>query len=169
MHISIQRMTRLVATASLALLLAIAALVLTGCGEQEQAGDTSSAVESSVTTDATAAVDESSAAAEAATGEQAPQEDAAVGADDADDTDAEQDAAAETRAAGDKEAAEGLIGTSVTRDELEAAVGSGEKFEMSAAGCERGVYAGYFYYDGFSIFTRTYDQGKTFSVVAVNE
>ena len=147
MHISIQRMTRLVATASLALLLAIAALVLTGCGEQEQAGDTSSAVESSVTTDATAAVDESSAATEV---------------DDA-------DAAAETRAAGDKEAAEGLIGTSVTRDELEAAVGSGEKFEMSAAGCERGVYAGYFYYDGFSIFTRTYDQGKTFSVVAVNE
>ena len=72
-------------------------------------------------------------------------------------------------AAGDKAAAEALVGTSATRDEIEAAVGDGERFEMSAAGCERGVYAGYFYYDGFSIFTRTYDQGKTFSVVAVNE
>ncbi len=162
MHATIQRTTRLVAATALAFLLAAAALALAGCGEQEQAGDASPEATSPV----------ASTAAEATTGEQGSQEEAAAedGQDDAAAAgDDGRDDAAEKRATGDKEAAEGLIGTSVTRDELEAAVGSGEKFEMSAAGCERGVYAGYFYYDGFSIFTRTYDQGKTFSVVAVNE
>lgn len=162
MHATIQRTTRLVAATALVFLLAAAALALAGCGEQEQAGDASPEATSPV----------ASTAAEATTGEQGSQEEAAAedGQDDAAAAgDDGRDDAAEKRATGDKEAAEGLIGTSVTRDELEAAVGSGEKFEMSAAGCERGVYAGYFYYDGFSIFTRTYDQGKTFSVVAVNE
>jgi hypothetical protein len=40
---------------------------------------------------------------------------------------------------------------------------------MSSEGCERGVYAGRFYYDGFTIFSRTYDKGQTFSIVSINE
>lgn len=68
-----------------------------------------------------------------------------------------------------KEAAEALIGQQVTKDDVEKAVGKWEKFEMSSNGCERGVYAGRFYYDGFNIFSRTYDKGKTFSIVSINE
>lgn len=66
-------------------------------------------------------------------------------------------------------AAQELIGQTVTQDDIEAAVGKWEDFEMSSAGCERGVYAGKFYYKDFYIFSRTYDKGQTFSVTAVNE
>ena len=71
--------------------------------------------------------------------------------------------------AGDKDAAQELVGQSLTRDEIEAAVGTPSKFVMSSAGCERGVYGGYFYYDGFSIFSRSYDKGGTFTVVSISE
>jgi hypothetical protein len=71
-------------------------------------------------------------------------------------------------ASSEKEAAEGLIGKTVSREEIQADVGNWEKFEMSSHGCERGVYAGKFYYKDFVIFSRTYNKGKTFSVVSVN-
>lgn len=66
-------------------------------------------------------------------------------------------------------AAQTLIGQTVTQDDIEEAVGAWDDFEMSSAGCERGVYAGKFYYKDFYIFSRTYDKGQTFSVTAVNE
>lgn len=74
----------------------------------------------------------------------------------------------ENASAGDADAAEALIGESLTRDEIEAAVGVPSKFEMSSAGCERGVYGGYFYYEGFSIFSRSYDKGGSFTIVSVD-
>jgi hypothetical protein len=75
---------------------------------------------------------------------------------------------AENIASSEKEAAEGLIGKTVSREEIQTDVGNWEKFEMSSQGCERGVYAGKFYYKDFMIFSRTYNKGKTFSVVSVN-
>ena len=42
-------------------------------------------------------------------------------------------------------------------------------FELDGNGCERGVYAGRFYYDGFILYSRTYDKGETFHVMSVNE
>lgn len=71
-------------------------------------------------------------------------------------------------AAGDQTAAEALIGQSLTREEIEEAVGAGERFEMNNAGCERGVYGGYFYYSNFSIFSKTYDKGGSFTIVSVS-
>lgn len=68
-----------------------------------------------------------------------------------------------------KAAAEALIGQSLTKEEVEAAVGKWNDFDMSSNGCERGVYAGRFYYDDFNIFSRTYDKGQTFSIVSVND
>lgn len=68
-----------------------------------------------------------------------------------------------------KDAAKALIGKSVSREDVEAAVGEWNDFQMSSEGCERGVYAGRFYYDGFTIFSRTYDKGQTFSIVSINE
>ncbi len=67
------------------------------------------------------------------------------------------------------EDAEALIGKTLTREEIEAALGKCVKFDMSNEGCERGVYAGRFYFDKFTIFSRTYDKGQTFNVVSVNE
>ena len=67
------------------------------------------------------------------------------------------------------EAAKALIGQEVTQEDIEVAVGEWDDFEMSSAGCERGVYAGKFYYEDFYIFSKTYDKGKTFTVSAVNE
>lgn len=69
---------------------------------------------------------------------------------------------------GEKKAAEELIGESVTQDEVKENVGSWKKFEMNNEGCERGVYAGIFYYDNFTIFSRTYDKGKNYEIVSVN-
>lgn len=70
---------------------------------------------------------------------------------------------------GDKEAAEKLIDQTVTRDEIEEQVGEWNNFELDGAGCERGVYAGKFFYDNILINSRTYDKGETFHVVAVKE
>lgn len=83
---------------------------------------------------------------------------------------AEQDtkAAPDDTVKAQKEAAEALIGQTLTRDEIEAAVGECEQFDMNNNGCERGVYAGKFFYKGFSIQSRTYDKGKTFKVISVN-
>ena len=67
------------------------------------------------------------------------------------------------------EAAEALIGESVSREQIQAKVGEWDKFEMSSNGCERGVYAGRFFYQDFNIYSRTYDKGKTFHVMSVNE
>lgn len=67
-----------------------------------------------------------------------------------------------------KKAAKKLIGKLCTRKYIEKKVGKPKKFVMSNAGCERGVYAGNFYYKGFMIHSRTYNKGKTFRVVAVN-
>ena len=83
-------------------------------------------------------------------------------------TDASADAGA-TAASGDIAAAEALIGQEMTIDEVEAALGPASNFEMSAEGCERGVMQGIFYYDGFSIYSRTYDKGNTFTIVSVSE
>lgn len=68
----------------------------------------------------------------------------------------------------DIEAAKGLIEQTVSRDEIEEAVGEWDDFEMSSKGCERGVYSGKFFYKDFIIHSRTYDKGKTFYVTAVN-
>lgn len=64
--------------------------------------------------------------------------------------------------------AEALIGENITQDEIQSKVGKWNDFEMSSESCERGVYAGKFFYNSFIIHTRTYDQGQTFSVVSVN-
>ncbi len=67
------------------------------------------------------------------------------------------------------ETAEKLVGETLTRQEVKERLGKWEKFEMSSNGCERGVFAGRFYYEGFIIFSRTYDKGETFSIVSINE
>ena len=72
-------------------------------------------------------------------------------------------------ATGNKEAADNLIGESVTQEDVEDNVGVWKDFEMNSEGCERGVYAGIFYYDNFTIFSRTYDIGQTYEIVSVNE
>lgn len=72
-------------------------------------------------------------------------------------------------ASSDIEAAEKLIGETVSREEVQDSLGEWEKFEMSSNGCERGVYAGRFYYGDYIIFSRTYDKGKTFHIISVNE
>lgn len=96
-------------------------------------------------------------------------------------TNTETEAAAETDITGDstkssassasseKETAEELIGKTISREEIEKNVGKWEEFEMSSAGCERGVYAGEFSYKDFKIFSRTYNKGKTFRIISVNE
>lgn len=68
---------------------------------------------------------------------------------------------------GDKVAAEKLIDQTVTRDEIEEKVGEWNNFELDGAGCERGVYAGKFFYDNILINSRTYDKGETFRIVTV--
>ena len=70
---------------------------------------------------------------------------------------------------GDKEAAEKLIDQTVTRDEIEEKVGEWNNFELDGAGCERGVYAGKFFYDNILINSRTYDKGETFRIVTVQD
>lgn len=86
--------------------------------------------------------------------------------------DIEEDTAKDGKNVGDsggKEAAEALIDQTVSRDEIEASVGKWDKFEMDGNGCERGVYAGLFYYEDFTLYSRTYDKGDTFHVMSVNE
>lgn len=68
---------------------------------------------------------------------------------------------------GDKKAAEKLIGHTYSRDEIEEKVGEWNNFELDGAGCERGVYAGKFFYDNIIVLSRTYDKGKTFRVISV--
>ena len=70
---------------------------------------------------------------------------------------------------GDKVAAEKLIDRTVTRDEIEEKVGEWNNFELDGAGCERGVYAGKFFYDNILINSRTYDKGETFRIVTVQD
>ena len=70
---------------------------------------------------------------------------------------------------GDKVAAEKLIDQTVTRDEIEEKVGEWKNFELDVAGCERGVYAGKFFYDNILINSRTYDKGETFRIVTVQD
>ena len=74
-----------------------------------------------------------------------------------------------TRMVGDKVAAEKLIDQTVTRDEIEEKVGEWNNFELDGAGCERGVYAGKFFYDNILINSRTYDKGETFRIVTVQD
>lgn len=69
---------------------------------------------------------------------------------------------------GDKKAAETLIDQTVSREEIEETAGKWNEFELDGNGCERGVYAGKFYYDDFMIYSRTYDKGKTFHIMSVN-
>lgn len=70
---------------------------------------------------------------------------------------------------GDKAVAEKLIDQTVTRDEIEEKVGEWNNFELDGAGCERGVYAGKFFYDNILINSRTYDKGETFRIVTVQD
>lgn len=72
-------------------------------------------------------------------------------------------------AKGDKGTAETLIGQDLSRDQVEEALGEWNDFNMDGNGCERGVYAGRFYYDDFILYSRTYDLGKTFHIMSVNE
>lgn len=65
--------------------------------------------------------------------------------------------------------AENLIGKTVTQDDVKSKVGNWKDFEMSNQGCERGVYAGRFYYDNFIIFSKTYDKGDTYHIESINE
>lgn len=69
---------------------------------------------------------------------------------------------------GDKKAAETLIEETVSREKIEETVGKWNEFELDGNGCERGVYAGKFYYEDFMIYSRTYDKGKTFHIMSVN-
>ena len=71
--------------------------------------------------------------------------------------------------ASEKESAEELIEKTLSREEIKENVGEWEKFEMNSNGCERGVYAGKFYYKEFTIYSRTYDKGETFHIMSVNE
>lgn len=70
---------------------------------------------------------------------------------------------------GGKEAAEVLIDQTVSRDKIEEEVGEWNDFELDGNGCERGVFAGRFFYDDFTIYSRTYDKGETFHVMSINE
>ena len=70
---------------------------------------------------------------------------------------------------GGMEAAEALIDKTVSRDEVKESVGEWDRFEMDGNGCERGVYAGKFYYSDFTIYSRTYDKGETFHIMSVNK
>jgi uncharacterized protein YceK len=88
--------------------------------------------------------------------------------DTADAEQTEEVVAAGDEAEGDKDAASALVGQKLSKEDIEAQVGTGERFEMSSAGCERGVYAGYFYYKNFSIYSVTYDKGGTFTVKSVS-
>lgn len=72
-------------------------------------------------------------------------------------------------ASSEKEDAEALIGKTISQEKVKKSLGEWEKFDMSSEGCERGVYAGRFYYEDFTIFSKTYDKGKTFRIVSVNE
>lgn len=67
-----------------------------------------------------------------------------------------------------KDSAKALIGSTLSMEEIKEKLGKYKKFNMSSDGCERGVYAGRFYYEGFNIFSRTYNKGKTFHIVSVN-
>lgn len=69
---------------------------------------------------------------------------------------------------GDKKAAEILIDQTVSREKIEETAGKWNDFELDGNGCERGVYAGKFYYEDFMIYSRTYDKGKTFHIMSVN-
>ena len=75
----------------------------------------------------------------------------------------------QTSEGGGKEAAETLIDKTVSRDEVKENVGEWDRVEMDGNGCERGVYAGKFYYGDFTIYSRTYDKGETFHIMSVNE
>ena len=81
----------------------------------------------------------------------------------------ESDSAQAPSGSGDIAAAEALIGQEMTMDEVEAALGPAKDFTLSAEGCERGVMQGIFYYDDYSVFSRTYDKGKTFNIVSVSD
>ena len=65
--------------------------------------------------------------------------------------------------------AEALIGQEMTMEEVEAALGPAKNFNMSAEGCERGVMQGIFYYEGYSVYSRTYNKGQTFKIVSVSD
>lgn len=66
-----------------------------------------------------------------------------------------------------KEKAESMIGEQVTREDIEREIGPFEEFALDSNGCERGVMAGLFYYKGFTVRTRTYDRGNTFTIFTV--
>lgn len=70
---------------------------------------------------------------------------------------------------GNKEEAEKLLEQTVTRDEIREKVGEWNNFELDGAGCERGVYAGKFFYDNILINSRTYDKGETFRIIIVQD
>ena len=103
---------------------------------------------------------QSSSAAAASSSEAAAQQEAASGSS------AAADAAG---AASGVDEALTLVGETKTKDEIEAILGPSNRFEMSSEGCERGVYAGIFYYDGYTVFSRTYDKGGTFTIVSASE
>lgn len=79
------------------------------------------------------------------------------------------DDATVSSATGTIDDAEALIGQEMTADDVEAAMGKANNITVSAEGCERGVMQGIFYYDGFTIFSRTYDKGNTFTIVSVSD
>lgn len=81
----------------------------------------------------------------------------------------EQTAGKKDSAKGDQKKAESLLGEVVSQEEVNKQVGTWADFEMSSEGCERGVYSGKFYYDDFTIFSKTYDKGKTYHIEAINE
>lgn len=68
----------------------------------------------------------------------------------------------------ERDEAEKLIDKTLSQDEVENALGKWERFEMSSDGCERGVYAGRFYYENLILYSRTYDKGQTFHIMSIN-
>lgn len=65
--------------------------------------------------------------------------------------------------------AQKLIGETLTQDEVKEKLGDWSNFEMSSEGCERGVYAGRFFYNDFTIFSKTYDKVQTYQIESINE
>ena len=72
---------------------------------------------------------------------------------------------AKTEEGTEQEKKTGMVGDKVAAEK----VGEWNNFELDGAGCERGVYAGKFFYDNILINSRTYDKGETFRIVTVQD
>lgn len=70
--------------------------------------------------------------------------------------------------AGQKEAAKKLIGQTLTKEEVIAAVGQYTKFVTDTNGCTHDIESGRFYYPGFVIYSRADEDGSRFVILSVD-